>query len=43
MSPAPLALDATAATRHLMPAMRVLLAAFAVLTALAAMSLFVLA
>jgi hypothetical protein len=43
VSPAPPTLDAPAATRHLMPAMRVLLAAFAVLTALATMSLFVLA
>ena len=43
MNPAPPTLDAPSGTRHLLPAMRVLLGAFAVLTALATVALFVLA
>src|SRR5690242_5124566 len=43
VNPGPAVLGAPPGTRHLLPAMRVLLAAFAVLTALATTSLFVLA
>lgn len=43
MTAAPSTVDTTSVTRRLLPAMRVLLAAFAVLTALAVCSLFVLA